>query len=45
MRQHLRTARLDRRRRRFEQAATVRSPRPTARDNYATATLVTGLRG
>jgi hypothetical protein len=44
MRHHLNTARRDRRVRQLEQAATVRRPRPTARDRYAAATLTEGLR-
>ena len=44
MRQHLTTARHDRRVRLLEQATTVRRPRPTARDHYSTASLTAGLR-
>jgi hypothetical protein len=45
MRQHLNRTRLERRTRRLEQAVTVRAPRPTARDHYATAALTVGVRG
>ncbi len=44
MRHHLKTARHDRRVRLLEQAATVRQPRPTARDHHSTALLTAGLR-
>ena len=44
MRHHQKIARRDRRVRLLEQAATVRRPRPTARDHYATALLTEGLR-